>query len=252
MRLKFLQKTRAFTLIELLVVIAIIGILTTLVMLNVMRAQANSRDSRRISDNEKIQGALEMYYNAHGAYPDSNNPVACGAYFPNPSWCNSVETSSSDGKHWIFDRGVSSTVGALTNYLDKDPVDPKGSTEAILLNSIAGDSTLSGRWSSFQDNGNWGPGGFLNAFEPNAYFYGSTEAGQMYVLVFTLEDNNNAFQKKDGVYMDSVALGGSVICCNGYDMDHFGDDTNGRITLGKDRITRSTCSAANSTYCPTN
>ena len=67
--IKRLKPIKAFTLIELLVVIAIIGILASVVVVNVGSARAKARDAKRISDMKAIQTALEMYYNDNGEYP---------------------------------------------------------------------------------------------------------------------------------------------------------------------------------------
>lgn len=63
---------KGFTLVELLVVMAIIGILSTLGLVSFRNAQPKSRDSRRKSDLEQVQRALEMYYNDYNDYPSSN------------------------------------------------------------------------------------------------------------------------------------------------------------------------------------
>lgn len=60
---------RGFTLIELLVVIAIIGILSSVVLASLNSARKKGRDSRRIADIKQLQLALELYYDANGAYP---------------------------------------------------------------------------------------------------------------------------------------------------------------------------------------
>ncbi|TRZ77963.1 type II secretion system protein [bacterium] len=63
---------KAFTLIELLVVIAIIGILATVVLVNLSSTRGRARDARRKSDLSNIRLALEMYYDeqAAPAYPN--------------------------------------------------------------------------------------------------------------------------------------------------------------------------------------
>jgi len=66
---KRLKPIKAFTLIELLVVIAIIGILASVVVVNVGSARVKARDAKRISDMKAIQTALEMYYDDNGVYP---------------------------------------------------------------------------------------------------------------------------------------------------------------------------------------
>ncbi len=62
---------KAFTLIELLVVIAIIGILATVVLVNLSSTRGRARDARRKSDLSNIRLALEMYYDSQDtpAYP---------------------------------------------------------------------------------------------------------------------------------------------------------------------------------------
>ena len=60
---------RGFTLIELLVVIAIIGILSSVVLASLNTARKKGRDARRVADIKQLQLALELYYDANGAYP---------------------------------------------------------------------------------------------------------------------------------------------------------------------------------------
>ncbi|MCX6806524.1 MAG: prepilin-type N-terminal cleavage/methylation domain-containing protein [Candidatus Berkelbacteria bacterium] len=70
-----LKKSKSFTLIELMVVIFIIGILTTLIMVNLSEARARSRDARRKADVDSIRAALEMYYEVKGSYPGIANTI---------------------------------------------------------------------------------------------------------------------------------------------------------------------------------
>lgn len=67
-----IKKLKGFTLIELLVVIVIIGILASLVLINVNENRKSSRDAKRVSDLKSIQTALEMYYEQNTAYPVSD------------------------------------------------------------------------------------------------------------------------------------------------------------------------------------
>ncbi len=66
-----MRAKRAFTLIELLVVVAIIGILATIVVVNVGSARKKSRDAKRISDMKQIMTAEEMYYDKYNTYVDT-------------------------------------------------------------------------------------------------------------------------------------------------------------------------------------
>lgn len=68
--IKILTKIRSgFTLIELLVVISIIGILVVIATANMITAQKQARDSRRMEDMQSIQSAFETYYAINTAYP---------------------------------------------------------------------------------------------------------------------------------------------------------------------------------------
>jgi prepilin-type N-terminal cleavage/methylation domain-containing protein len=66
---------RGFTLIELLIVIAIIGVLSSIVMVNVNTARAKARDTQRISDMGQLRIALELYYDSNGTYPPGNGSL---------------------------------------------------------------------------------------------------------------------------------------------------------------------------------
>ena len=68
-------RKRAFTLVELLVVIAIIGILATVVMMNVTGAQSKSRYAKVISDMVSISKAVDLYQTQNNnVYPNDVNP----------------------------------------------------------------------------------------------------------------------------------------------------------------------------------
>lgn len=58
-----------FTLIEMLIVIAIIAILSSVFLVGLTGFRSGAYDSRRISDLQKAQSYLEVYYNGNRSYP---------------------------------------------------------------------------------------------------------------------------------------------------------------------------------------
>lgn len=67
---KSLSKEKGFTLVELLVVIAIIGVLATLLLLQLGGARAKGRDAKRITDISQLRVAIEQYFDDNsGSYP---------------------------------------------------------------------------------------------------------------------------------------------------------------------------------------
>lgn len=99
----FKQSLKAFTLVELLVVIAIIGILASVVTVNVNNARTKSRDNRRRADLSAVQNALEQYKYVNGVYPDTTPPAV-------------TKNSCDDPILWV---------PKLTSQLPTLPVDPK-------------------------------------------------------------------------------------------------------------------------------
>ncbi|MDO8743193.1 MAG: prepilin-type N-terminal cleavage/methylation domain-containing protein [Candidatus Azambacteria bacterium] len=63
------KKEKGFTLLELLVVIGIIGLLSSIIVVNLTGARKKARDVKRVADIRTIQTALESYYGKNGQYP---------------------------------------------------------------------------------------------------------------------------------------------------------------------------------------
>jgi len=92
------QCRRGFTLIELLVVIAIIGMLASVVVINVSSVRMKGRDAKRVSDLSTVASALQSYYADNHKY-----------IITSTAWVNV------------------STLSGLTSgkYLSSLPIDPK-------------------------------------------------------------------------------------------------------------------------------
>jgi len=71
-----MKRSRGFTLIELLVVVAIIGLLSSVVLTSLNTARVKARDARRVADLHSLELAVLLYYDATGAYPNSDTTAA--------------------------------------------------------------------------------------------------------------------------------------------------------------------------------
>lgn len=60
---------KGFTLIELLVVVAIIGVLTAVLLVNLVGIRERGADTKKKSDLNQLKNALRLYYNDHQTYP---------------------------------------------------------------------------------------------------------------------------------------------------------------------------------------
>lgn len=81
-----------FTLVELMTVVAIIGILTTVITVNVSSARKEARDARRQADLRTIQTALEFYANRHtGQFPLATSGLESDS---GTNWLPSLESLS--------------------------------------------------------------------------------------------------------------------------------------------------------------
>lgn len=66
---KSFRLAKGFTLVELLVVIAIIGVLATMLLLQLGVARQRARDAKRITDVNQTRTAIELYFDDNGQYP---------------------------------------------------------------------------------------------------------------------------------------------------------------------------------------
>jgi prepilin-type N-terminal cleavage/methylation domain-containing protein len=75
------QNQIAFTLVELLVVIAIIGILTSIVLININSARYKAKNVKRQADIKQVTTALSVFYQEKGRFPANFNPnYAMGSF----------------------------------------------------------------------------------------------------------------------------------------------------------------------------
>jgi len=161
------MKQKGFTLIELLVVIAVIGVIASVVLVNLSSARSKVRDAKRIAEVKQLMTALELYYDANGHYPLSPN---CGATSPNNGWCNSIQSLSGD--HWIRDNGAANI---LSSYLSVEPIDPIQHALSIPK---------------------WLP------YKSGTIFYYSSDYGgngKWYMIVFGLENYPHPIESQDGI-----------------------------------------------------
>jgi type II secretion system protein G len=191
------QLNTGFTLIELLVVIAIIGILASVILASLNTARSKARDSKRISDLQELQKALEMYYFDYGTYPGATG------HYKSSAACAYGGGSAQDWST-IFDSSFTST------YLPSLPVDPTGgstsssycygystfaktppSTSNTIYNCVAKDGTVVD----------------VDGVDASGTITGR---GYNYVLVFTAEtDQSNNFMKFNGSSTQYCILGPS-------------------------------------------
>ena len=69
---KIRNYSKGFTLVELLVVIAIIGVLATLILLQLGAARQKARDAKRVADINQVRSAIELFFDdQQGKYPNN-------------------------------------------------------------------------------------------------------------------------------------------------------------------------------------
>jgi prepilin-type N-terminal cleavage/methylation domain-containing protein len=77
-----LSPSKGFTLLELLVVIGIIGLLASIIVVNLTGARKRARDTKRIADVRNLQTAAEDYYGKNGKYPTTIGDLVTGTQIP--------------------------------------------------------------------------------------------------------------------------------------------------------------------------
>lgn len=106
--IKLPSLSRGFTLVELLVVIAIIGVLSSLVLLQLGTARAKARDAKRISDISSFRTAMELYFDDNGGrYPTAMTFANIGIYYTSPTL--PVDPISAAAYNYAFNPAVNPT-----------------------------------------------------------------------------------------------------------------------------------------------
>lgn len=102
---------KGFTIVELLIVIVVIGILAAIIIVAYGGVTGSARNSKRASDLEAIQKALELYHADNNGYP------LCGSSSPSLS-------------PYSFTTGTATsclTAALVPKYMPSIPIDPTNS-----------------------------------------------------------------------------------------------------------------------------
>ncbi|MBI2062090.1 MAG: type II secretion system protein [Candidatus Yanofskybacteria bacterium] len=105
------KNQKGFTLVELLVVIAIIGILATLLLLQLGVARQRARDAKRIVDISQVRTAAELYFDDGGQYPQVATYSALSAVLV-PKYLTQLPTDPLNTGNYAYNYAYS----GLTRY----------------------------------------------------------------------------------------------------------------------------------------
>jgi len=108
---------KGFTLIELVIVIGVIGIIATILLLNINpgETQRKARDTQRIKDATTLQFILEQLLNEGATIPSTTNTIGASG----GAWSNTAartKSCSNSPQNWL---GVD-----VCNFVNNIPVDP--------------------------------------------------------------------------------------------------------------------------------
>jgi len=107
------MKNKGFTLIELLVVVAIIGVLTAVLLVNLVGIRERGADTKKKSDLNQLKSALRLYYNDEQNYPEASSGLiqGCGS--------NGVSTCIGDPDSSGFPSTLQNSTGTV--YMKEVP-----------------------------------------------------------------------------------------------------------------------------------
>ncbi|MGZ8998383.1 MAG: type II secretion system major pseudopilin GspG [Allosphingosinicella sp.] len=120
LRRRLVDREEGFTLVELMVVIVIIGLLATIVIINVMPAADRAATAKAKADIATLEQALQMYRLDHLRYPTEQEglqALIAGRYIPrlaNDPWGNPYNYSTpgpEDGEFAITSFGADGREG---------------------------------------------------------------------------------------------------------------------------------------------
>lgn len=97
------KSKRGFTLMEILIVVAIIGILSTIVIINVSGAKNKSRYAKVIADMNEIGKAVNLYKVTNFTYPDDLGPNILPPQLNNSGYLSSWPTPPCPGNGYDYD-----------------------------------------------------------------------------------------------------------------------------------------------------
>ncbi len=103
-----MKRSLGFTLIELLLSVSIIAILSgaIITVINPAALSARARDSQRLSDLRKVQGALEMYFADHRSYPQDSTGSTGWILLEDVAgmeqYLNPLPSGVRDGEHYSY------------------------------------------------------------------------------------------------------------------------------------------------------
>ena len=125
------KKQRGFTLLELLVVIGIIGLLASILVVNLTSTRRRARDTKRVADVRNLQTASEDYYGKNGMYPATIASLVTGLQIsvwpldplaPSGTAC----TANSDLCYWYATYTPSGALGPQSYHIGTSLEDQGG------------------------------------------------------------------------------------------------------------------------------
>ena len=139
------KKEKGFTLLELLVVIGIIGLLASILVVNLTSTRKRARDTKRIADVRNLQTASEDFYGKNGKYPATIGELVTGQQIP--VWpldplapTGTVCTGNSDLCYWYSNYTPGGALGPQTYHFGASFEDPG----SLLLNQDRDCNSING------------------------------------------------------------------------------------------------------------